>query len=111
VKIVDTRLRFSRIKFYLLAGGLFQYLLRGGSVARSPLSAWRKAQVKPYADAVVVSPETFAVALKSDNTAFHVDATGFTSQAAANDYLARTVTAKPELTGTLHVLPQFEMAA
>ena len=111
VKIVDTRLRFSRIKFYLLAGGLFQYLLRGGSVARSPLSAWRKAQVKPYADAVVVSPETFAVALKSDNTAFHTDATGFTSQAAANDYLARTVTAKPELTGTLHVLPQFEMAA
>ena len=111
VKIVDTRLRFSRIKFYLLAGGLFQNLLRGGSVARSPLSAWRKAQVKPYAEAVVVSPETFAVALKSDNTAFHPDAAGFTSQVAANDYLARAVADKPDLAGTLHVLPQFEMAA
>jgi hypothetical protein len=111
VKIVDTRLRFSRIRFYLLAGGLFQHLLRGASVARSPLSAWRKGQVKPYADAVVVSPETFAVALASNNTAFHPDASAFTSQAAANDYLARAVADKPELAGTLHVLPQFEMAA
>ncbi len=95
----------------MFAGGLFQNLLRGASVARSPLSAWRKAQVKPYAETVVVLPETFAVALRSNNTAFHLDATGFTSQMAANDYLARTVAEKPELAGTLHVLPQFEMAA
>ena len=76
---------------YLFAGGLFQHLLRGASVARSPLSAYRKAQVKPYEDAVTVSPETFAVALKSNNTAFRSDAVAFTSQAAANDYVARTV--------------------
>jgi hypothetical protein len=111
VKIIDTRLRFSRLRFYLFAGGLFHNLLRGGSVARSPLSAWRKGQVKPHADAVAVLPETFAVALKSDNTAFHPDAAGFTSQVAANDYLARAVADKPELAGALHVLPQFEMAA
>jgi len=111
VTIIDTKLRFKFLKLFIFAGGLFQHLLRGASVTRSPLSAYRKAQVKPYADAVTVSPETFAVALKSNNTVFRSDATAFTSQAAANDYVARTVGGDPTLAGTLHVLPQFEIAA
>ena len=50
-------------------------------------------------------------ALRSNNTVFHADAAAFTSQAAAGDYLARTVAEDPTLAGTLHVLPQFEVAA
>ena len=42
---------------------------------------------------------------------FHPEAAAFTSQAAAQDYLARTLTASPDQGGTLHVLPQFEVAA
>jgi hypothetical protein len=60
---------------------------------------------------VTVAPETFAVALSANNTLFRSEAASFTSQAAANDYVARAVAKDPTLNGTLHVLPQFEMAA
>ena len=111
VTIIDTKLLRSFSRFFVLAGALFVNLLRGASVARSELSAFRKAQTNPYADPVKVAPETFVVALKSNNSLFSSDATSFTSQVAANDYLARAVAGNPTLHGTLHVLPQFEVAA
>jgi hypothetical protein len=111
VTIIDTKLLRSFSRFFVFAGALFVHFLRGASVARCELSAFRKAQTNPFADPVKVGPETFAVALKADNTLFRSDASAFTSQAAANDYVRRTVARDPSLSGTLHVLPQFEMAA
>ena len=68
-------------------------------------------KTKPYADAVAVSNETFAVALQSSNQPCMPGATSFTSQTSAQDYLNKPVTDDPALSGTLHVLPQFEVAA
>ena len=65
----------------------------------------------PFSATVTVAAETFVVAVRSDNTLFRSDAAAFTSQAAADDYVARAVARDPALDGTLHVLPQFEMAA
>ena len=59
----------------------------------------------------MVSPETFAVAFTATNKLYQPEAAAFTSQARANDYVARTVVNDPTLAGTLHVLPQFELAA
>ncbi len=109
--IIDTALRRSFVKFFLLASGLFNHFLRGASVARNPLSAFQAAQTHPFAGTVTVAPESFAVALKSNNTLFRADAAAFTSQVAANDFVARTVAGDPTLADALHVLPQFEMAA
>jgi hypothetical protein len=111
VTIIDTKLRRSFAKFFIFAGALFNHLLRGASVARCELSAFRKAQTNPFAESVTVMPETFAVALRANNTLFRSEAASFTSQAAANDYVARAVADDPTLDGTLHVLPQFEIAA
>jgi hypothetical protein len=111
VTIIDTSLRRAALRYFVLAGALFRQFLRGSSAARSPLSARRHAQTHPFSGSVAVAPETFAVALTSSNTLFHPDAAAFTSQAAANDYVARTLAGNPNLAGTLHVLPQFEMAA
>jgi len=58
-----------------------------------------------------VAPETFAVALTANNTLFRSEAASFTSQTAANEYVARVVANDATLAGTLHVLPQFELAA
>jgi hypothetical protein len=109
--IIDTKFRSSFRKFFIFAGGLFQHLLRGNSAARSVLSAHRDAQTHPFSGAVTVSPESFVVALRSNNSLFRSDAAAFTSLVAANDYMARATTGAPTLDGTLHVLPQFEMAA
>ena len=82
------------------------------SVARSPLS-----QFPHGADASVCrtrgghAGDLRGGAHVRTTRVFHPDAAAFTSQAAANDYVARAVASDPTLAGTLHVLPQFEMAA
>jgi hypothetical protein len=111
ITIIDTKLLRAFNKFFTFASVFFSHFLRGAAVARCELSAFRKAQTNPYGDPVTVAPETFVVALRSDNTLYRSDAAAFTSQAAANDYVARAVASNPTLYGTLHVLPQFEMAA
>jgi hypothetical protein len=109
--IVDTKLRRLKQRFFVYPGALFAHFLAGASVTRSVFSAFHEAQMHPFEAAVSVAPETFAVALRSNNTVFRADAGTFTSQAAAADYVARAVAEDPNLEGTLHVLPQFEVAA
>ena len=109
--IIDTKLRRVFVRFFLFSATLFGYFLNGGSVTRSPLSAYRKALRQPLPGSVTLSPETFAVALTSTNVVFHPEAASFTSQAAAGEFLARAVANDPTLAGTLHVLPRFEVAA
>jgi hypothetical protein len=109
--IVDTNFkRFAR-RFYILTGSLFAHFLAGASVTRCGLSAYKAAQVQPFADKVSVSSEGFAVASTATNTAYAAEGAHFTSQAAADDYLQRTVANDPTLAGSLHVLPRFELVA
>ena len=108
---IDTKLRRVFVRFFLFSATLFGYFLNGGSVTRSPLSAYRKALRQPLPGSVTLSPETFAVALTSTNVVFHPEAASFMSQAAAGEFLARAVANDPTLAGTLHVLPRFEVAA
>ena len=110
VTIIDKNLLRLTSRFFNFAGSLFQHLLLGSSVARSPLSAYQKSLAQPYAPKVTVQPETFAVAFAANNRVYRAEAANFSSQAAANDYLARAVSTDPSLAGTLHVLPQFELA-
>ena len=109
--IIDTKFRRLPLRFFVLLGSLFTHFLKGSSVARSNLSAYRQAQTQPWADKVAVKPEGFAVANLADNTVYHPEAASFTSQAAANDYLTRAVAQNPNLAGTVHVIPHFEVAA
>src|SRR5262249_35632822 len=109
--VLDTRYQRIFKRFYALAAALFRHFLGGASVSRCALSAHREAQMQPVAQKVTVAPETFAVALQSNNSLFHAEAATFTSQAAAKEYLDRAVRRDPTLAGTLHVLPHFEVAA
>jgi len=109
--IIDTKFRRLSRRFFVLVGSLFTHFLNGSSVARSPMSAYQQAKTQPWPDKVALSPEGFAVALVADNTVYHPEAASFTSQAAANDYLARAVVKDPNLAGNVHVIPHFEVAA
>jgi hypothetical protein len=109
--VIDTRFLRAFKRFFVLAQALFAHFLRGASVTRCSLSAYRAAQMQPFAQKVTVAPETFAVALQSTNRVYRAEAAAFTSQASAQDYLDRALAQDPTLTGTLHVLPQFEVAA
>jgi Family of unknown function (DUF6603) len=110
--IIDTKLRRVRFKFFLFTSALFFHFMGGASVVLNAFSAAQKAQTtNVFPETVAVSPETFAVALTSNNTVFHPEAAAFTSFASAQDYAAGAVAADPSLAGTLHVLPQFEVQA
>ena len=110
VTVIDTKLRRVFQRFVLFSGSLFRFFLNGATVARSPLSAAQFALRQPFKDAVTIAPESFAVAFAATNKPFQPGTATFASQAAANDYLARTVGSDPTLAGTLHILPQFEVA-
>jgi hypothetical protein len=109
--VIDAESEPARFKYFPHARGMFTTFLRANSAAQSKLSAAYRVQTHPYPDAVQVSTETFAVAFQSSNKVSHPEAAAFTSQASAQDYIAKAVAADPTLSGKLHVLPQFEVAA
>jgi hypothetical protein len=109
--VIDTQFRRYLRRFFVFTGSLFDHFLGGASVSRSTLSAAQMDQMQPSADKVVVSPETYTVARRADNTPFNTDSVAFASKTSAQDYLQRAVSRDPALAGKLHVLPQFEVAA
>jgi hypothetical protein len=108
--IVDAENEPVRSRFFPHARIMFTSFLSGNSAGQSKLSANFRAKTRPYAGSVAVANETFAVALQSSNQVFHPEAAAFLSQAKAHDYIANAVAADPSLEGTLHVIPQFEVA-
>ena len=97
--------------FFAHSRAMFTNFLAENSAGRSKLSANFRAMARPQPGSVTVSNETFAVALQSNNQVFHPEAAAFSSQAQAKDYISNAVAANPSLEGTLHVIPQFEVAA
>jgi hypothetical protein len=111
VTVIDTRLRRVAVRFFGFPGLLFRRLLQGGAISRSPLSAVQAALRQPALGQVSLAPETFTIAFAATNQAFAAGPASFTSKAAANDHLQRMIGSDPSLAGSLHVLPQFEVAA
>ncbi len=109
--IVDAESEPVRNRFFAHSRVLVTSFLAGNSAGQSTLSARHRAQTRPYAGSVTTSSETFAVALRSTNQAVHPEATAFLSQASAQDYVTKAVASDPSLEGSLHVIPQFEVAA
>jgi hypothetical protein len=109
--IIDVTIQPFRKRFQSFPNSLFMHFVAGSAVMRCPLSAYAQAQVQPILEKVVVNPEAFAVAHVADNTAYNAQTAVFSSQFAASDYLNTAIAKDPSLSGTLHVIPQFEVAA
>jgi hypothetical protein len=109
--IVDTENEPVRNRFFPHSRAMFGNFLAGNAAGQSKLSANFRGLTRPYTGSVAVANESFAVALQASNQVFHPEAAAFLSQARAQDYIANAVAANPSLEGTLHVIPQFEVAA
>ena len=109
--VVDKESVPVRHQFFPHSRAMFTNFLAGNSAGQSELSANFRGLTRPQSGSVAVSDETFAVALQSSIEVFHPEAAAFLSQAKAQDYIAKAVAADPSLEGTLHVIPQFEVAA
>lgn len=109
--VVDAESVPTRNKFFPHSRAMFSNFLAMNSAGQSVLSKNFRGLTRPNDGSVVVSNETFAVALQSTNKVFHPEAAAFLSQAKALNYMAQAVVADPTLEGSLHVIPQFEVAA
>jgi hypothetical protein len=108
--VVDKESEPVQFKFFAHSRAMFTNFLAGNSAGQSKLSASFRGLTRPQPGSVAVSNETFAVALQSSNKVVHDEAAAFSSQAQAHDYIRNAVAADPSLEGTLHVIPQFEVA-
>jgi len=109
--VIDKESEPIRYQFFAHSRAMFTNFLAGNSAGQSKLSANFRGLTRPQVGSVAVSDETFAVALQSNNQVFHPEASAFLSQVQAQDCIRNTVAANPSLEGTLHVIPQFEVAA
>jgi hypothetical protein len=107
---IDTNYRRFVRRFHTFPVSVFDHLLDGASVTRSPLSQHAGSRLRPFDDTVGLAAETFVVASTADNTAAGGTAV-FSSEAMAREDLAARLRDDPALDGTLHVLPGFEVAA
>jgi hypothetical protein len=109
--IIDSNYkRFAR-KWRSLIFSLFDLHILGAAVAKCALSKAIKTQREPFEEKISVQTAGFVVALQANNTALAGATAVYSSAAAAHDFLAASVTADGSLAGTLHVIPQFEMAS
>ena len=108
--VVDKESEPVQFKFFAHSRAMFTNFLAGNSAGQSKFSANFRGLTRPRPGSVAVSNESFAVTLQSTNQVFHPEAAAFSSQARAQDYVSKAVAANPSLEGTLHVIPQFEVA-
>ena len=101
--------RFQR-RFFVFTASLFAHFLGGASVTLSVFSQAHQKKLKPFEETVTVGPETFAVAFVDTNSSIAAESVGFTSVAVAQAYAAQVIADDPSLEGSLHVIPQFEVA-
>jgi hypothetical protein len=107
--ILDSNFKRFRQRFFQLTARLFEFFLGGSSAARSALSRASKRKLQPFEEVVAVRAESYTVAFQRDNTA--AEATAFTSEASAREWMRARVAADPDLEDELHVIPSFERAA
>jgi hypothetical protein len=110
VSTIDTGYRRVRRSFATLFGGLFDHLSQGGSAARSALSELDTLRGQAIQDGVRARGEGYAVADLANNRPIQ-DATSFPSRGAAEEYLKSQIAVDPRLRESLHVIPNFELAA
>jgi hypothetical protein len=108
--IIDTLYRRFVLVIGTLIAGLFTHFLAGNAVARAEVSMASRDKLHLLDDKIVVSPTAYVVADATTNTAYAgAPAEGFSSRAAAQEFLAAQVKADPSVAGTAHVLRAHEL--
>ena len=108
--IIDTLYRRFVLVIGTLIAGLFAHFLGGNAVARADVSMAAKDRLHLLDDKIVVNPTAYVVADAASNTvAAGAPAEGFTSRAAAQEFLKTQVAADPSVAGQVHILRGHEL--
>ncbi len=108
--IIDTFFRRFVLVIGTLITGIFAHFLGGNAVARADVSAANKNRLHLLDEKILVNPTAYVVADAATNTA--VDGAppgGFTSRAAAQEFLNTRALSDPTLHGQAHILRGHEL--
>jgi hypothetical protein len=94
--------------FFKLTATLFNAFGRGNAAAQSSLSQQSRAPSAVAAEHVSVSEEHYAVVSTHDMT-LHAEPLVFTSATAADQAVAQLIAGRPELTGSIQVVPSAQV--
>jgi hypothetical protein len=108
--ILDVNRPRAVIGLFGFIGRLFTHFLGGAAVTKSSLSQHAKLQFQPFTDKASVTDGSYVVASNVDNTPLD-DQAVFTSEARAREDLDARLEQDPALSGTVHVIPGFEVNA
>jgi Family of unknown function (DUF6603) len=106
-EIIDSNYRRSGSRFTIGVSHLFDFFLRGSSVALSSLSQQQKAKFDPFEEKVQVVQDSYVVAKLDDNLPY-AEAATFASEAEAHDHLKSLAAGERS---NLHVVASWELAA
>ncbi len=108
--IIDTLYRRFVLVIATLFAGLFTHFLGGNAVTRADISMAAKDRLHLLDEKIVVNPTAYVVADAATNTVFAgAPSEGFTSRAAAQEFLKTQVAADPSVAGQAHILRGHEM--
>ncbi|HWM07982.1 MAG TPA: DUF6603 domain-containing protein [Solirubrobacteraceae bacterium] len=108
--ILDTGFKRRRRRFAPFNAALFELFLAGNRVARADISHARAKALQPFAETIAVQDERYTVAHQATNQAYAAEGMSFASEASAREHMEEAMAGDPTLAGTLHVVPDFELA-
>jgi hypothetical protein len=108
--ILDSGFKRHRRRFAPFNPALFELFLAGNRVARADISFARAKALQPFDETIAVKDETYTVAFQANNQAYAAEGMSFASEASAREHMQQAMAADPALAGTLHVIPDFELA-
>lgn len=88
---------------------LFEHFMAGNAVTKSELSYHHKKRMQPFDEVIQVKPNEYSVAFNINNKPMDGEATSFTSQARATQFMEQKIQDDPKLADELHVIPNTEI--
>lgn len=105
---IDSNYKRNKLKFFVFLKSLFGNFLRGNTVAKAEISYSTVQKLQPFAEKINIQEPGFAVANTANNKMYGTT-TQFSSQAQAKEFMNAQILLKPELSGSIHVLPIHEI--
>ncbi len=107
--IIDNEFKRHQSSYVSILPNLFLFFMNANAAAKMSISAGAKKLLDAFEDKVVVSEQTYAVALQATNQAFSAETTTFQSAASAHGFVAQLLADDPTLVDTVHIIPTVEV--
>jgi hypothetical protein len=106
---IDTSYRRFYKRIFGWVQVLFEHFLGKNAAALSALSHRTQRQRQPFEEQIEIRPDSYVVALNTNNAPLNGQSAQFNSQARAEAYMMQAIADDPQMAEVLHVIPAHEV--